>query len=305
MNTQFKNIVPTPFVLVFDAYFHDSARAEAYVHTLLESRNYRVTNNREFFVAPVKEAILAVQAAQKLLSAGDIPELDSPPADPEPSPAEAPWMAVLDLADSACYGLEGTLEDKAEALRLYKQAARLGSGEAFLRAAQILMRNEQLCDLKQALSYLKEGARHGFGECHAEMASIFAGDRHSANWELCWTNYFESDTFRGRRSTALTRGHYGLNYIEQARQLFLPLEHLISLAEIKDEVYSALDASRVYAGEANHRFDIHWHLLRQAFGEERQHRAYMAGCSGLSRRRDSAPFGLIAVMMRWCSIRIL
>jgi hypothetical protein len=263
--------VPTPFVLVFDAYFQDSARAEAYVHTLLETRNYRVTNNREFFVAPVKEAILAIQAAEKLLGTASMPEPDSPVADAEPSPAEPPWTAILGLADNAHYGVQGTLQDDAEALHLYKQAARLGSGEACLTAAQILMQNEQLRDLKQALIYLKEGARHGNGDCHAEMASIFAGDGHRANWELCWSNYFASDTFRKRRSTVFFRGLYGLNYIEQARQLFVPLDHLISLAEIKDEVFSALDYLRAAAIQQEQPtvfYNIRRHYVRQAFGED-------------------------------------
>jgi TPR repeat protein len=143
--------VPTPFVLVFDAYFQDCARAEAYVHAVLESKNYRVTSNREFFVAPVKEAILAIQAAETLLSSGSIPDEVSAPSETASSSDEAPWKPILELAEAAETGLEGTLQDHGEALRLYKQAAKLGSAEACVGAAYILTHNDELRDTKQAL----------------------------------------------------------------------------------------------------------------------------------------------------------
>lgn len=40
---------PTPFVVVYKAYFNDCSKAEAYVHTMLEEQGYRVSSNREFF----------------------------------------------------------------------------------------------------------------------------------------------------------------------------------------------------------------------------------------------------------------
>lgn len=49
--------VPTPFILVFHAYVSDCSKAERYIHSLLEERNYRISRNREFFRVPTTEAI--------------------------------------------------------------------------------------------------------------------------------------------------------------------------------------------------------------------------------------------------------
>lgn len=49
--------VPTPFILVFQAYVSDCSKAERYIHSRLEERNYRVSRNREFFRMPTTEAI--------------------------------------------------------------------------------------------------------------------------------------------------------------------------------------------------------------------------------------------------------
>ena len=40
--------IPTTFILVFDQYFDDCSRAEEYIHSLLERKNYRVSSNKEF-----------------------------------------------------------------------------------------------------------------------------------------------------------------------------------------------------------------------------------------------------------------
>lgn len=63
--------VPTPFILVFDLYVEDCARAEEHVHTELEQKGYRVSENREFFSAPSSEAIKIMLQAQKLVASGE------------------------------------------------------------------------------------------------------------------------------------------------------------------------------------------------------------------------------------------
>jgi cold shock CspA family protein len=265
--------VPTPFVLVFDAYFQDCARAEAYVHTVLESKNYRVTSNREFFVAPVKEVILAIQAAEKLLSSGGIPEEVSAPSETASSSDEGAWKPILELADAAHYGNAETLQDDEEALRLYKQAARLGSAEACVGAAYILMHNDELQDTKEALSYLKDGAKWGRGDCHAKMAAIFAADRHIANWKTCWANYFASNTFRRNDDPGFGRGFHVVMYLQQARELRLPLDHRALIAEIKEDVFSVLgrmEALKEQEGGSGYLQKMDRHYARQAFGEKEE-----------------------------------
>lgn len=49
--------VPTPFELVYDVFVEDCAAAEATLHRALTLRGYRVSDNREFFQAPIREVI--------------------------------------------------------------------------------------------------------------------------------------------------------------------------------------------------------------------------------------------------------
>lgn len=57
--------VPTPFIVVYHAYFDDCIQAEQFVHAKLQ--NSRVSNNREFFQIPIPVAVDAVVEAQKRL----------------------------------------------------------------------------------------------------------------------------------------------------------------------------------------------------------------------------------------------
>lgn len=49
--------VPSPFVLVYDVLVPDAAKAEQYLHRLLTDLGYRVSANREFFDAPIREVL--------------------------------------------------------------------------------------------------------------------------------------------------------------------------------------------------------------------------------------------------------
>ena len=55
--------VPTPFLVVYEYYFESCTEAEKYVHTYLEEEGFRVSQNREFFEIPVKDAVDAIMKA--------------------------------------------------------------------------------------------------------------------------------------------------------------------------------------------------------------------------------------------------
>ena len=57
--------VPTPFVLVYKAFFANCHDAESYIHTLLETQEYRLSSNREFFTAPIDVGINAIMKAKE------------------------------------------------------------------------------------------------------------------------------------------------------------------------------------------------------------------------------------------------
>jgi len=55
--------VPSQFIIVYEQLFEDCSAAESFVHTFLELRGYRVSDNREFFSAPVNEVVKAIALA--------------------------------------------------------------------------------------------------------------------------------------------------------------------------------------------------------------------------------------------------
>lgn len=68
--------IPTPFVVAYAEWFKDCSAAEDYVHSLMEQKGFRVSQNREFFCAPVKAAIQAIMKAKERDDRSD----GSPPA---------------------------------------------------------------------------------------------------------------------------------------------------------------------------------------------------------------------------------
>jgi tetratricopeptide (TPR) repeat protein len=57
--------VPTPFVVVYSCLFESCTEAEAFVHTYLELKGFRISSNREFFEIPITEAIDSVIKAKE------------------------------------------------------------------------------------------------------------------------------------------------------------------------------------------------------------------------------------------------
>jgi TPR repeat protein len=70
--------VATPFVLVYEREFTDCIVAEGIVHSILESRDKRISQSREFFDVSTSEAIDAVIKAHQLLSLSQQDSEDAP-----------------------------------------------------------------------------------------------------------------------------------------------------------------------------------------------------------------------------------
>jgi len=74
--------VPTPFVLAYESFFDDSALAEEFVHAYLEAKGHRVSQQREFFDAPLNLVVDAILTARNRFPRG---QRCAPP------PAGPPW----------------------------------------------------------------------------------------------------------------------------------------------------------------------------------------------------------------------
>ncbi len=184
--------VPTPFMVVFHEQFDDCDVAERYVHALLQQQGYRVADNREFFGLPVRDAVMAIIEAKNTLSAGNIqPPISTDDLRHTAERESEPWRDVFEEAEVYRYGLGEELADPKRALRLYKQAATLGSSFAYLRLGEM---HEQGAggepNSDKALDCLREAARLGEGTAYAPMARLYYSLEQYANAEKCWKRYF-------------------------------------------------------------------------------------------------------------------
>lgn len=247
--------IPTPFVLAYDAFFADCSAAEEFVHALLEQKGYRVSSNREFFTAPLNEAIKAVSEAERVFG-HLIANSQSTITEDDPADAKLPWEEVLGLADASYYGHDLTIQDYAEAFRLYTLAAKLGSSQAFIQLG-IMSRYGfgRKKDSAAAVEFFKQGLRLGDDRCWAEMASLFSWDalllpgdrtRNIENATKCWTHYFGSEAFRDvaphparRWLYFYNRSQYMLEYINEVQCGLLPLMFKKELSWLCDTVIAS------------------------------------------------------------------
>lgn len=175
--------LPTPFIVVYEQLFDDCSAAERFVHTLLESRGFRVSSNREFFNAPVNDVVRAILATPGATTGEAMLEEANNVPDGNENPA---WMGLMLQADEHYYGLGNTLQDHAEALRLYKQAIKLGGKVAFAVVGKMYENGEGTpANIEEAISYYKQGASNGDVYCYWCMALAFAKTGNNTNMAKC------------------------------------------------------------------------------------------------------------------------
>ena len=247
--------VPTPFIVAFDAYFDDCYEAEEYVHKKLGQKGFRLSNNREFFQAPLKEVISVIVEAQSFLSSQHIlssesktqtSQLDNEKESSVQNEKE-PWSEIESVAE---YYLNsaGTFE---EAYRLYKQALNLGSKTAYYPLGFMTL-NGLGCleDAKEGLELLKKGVDNGDGRCCGELSDYYFHTVKDVSIGKYWfENYLESGciinphnltpTYIFRRSTYIFNACASLKIalkdykiiLEKYRSILSPIkEELISFA---------------------------------------------------------------------------
>lgn len=187
--------VPTPFVVAFEEHFADCDSAEDAVHSELEARGFRQSQNREFFRAKPNEVIrviLDVTSRSPAVSAA-LDHVEDMPS--------TPWADILNQADDFLEGNGDELQDTDAALRLYKLAARMGSPEACRSLGNIYYYGFVVPeDHKEALTWFKEASTRGLYICYIEMARIFLNHDQNENALKSFRKFFEGhrkwlDTF--------------------------------------------------------------------------------------------------------------
>jgi len=220
--------VPTPFVVVYHAYFSDCGAAEAYVHAALESKNFRVSSNREFFSGPVAEAVRAVvQAEQQLAREPVSGNAQSQSVAPQAAATSVePWGALLEFADRAYFGTDDEPSDEVGGVELYRRAAKLGASRAYLQLGRHALEQDILDGQTEALSHFRQGAKLGCSRCLAEMGWILDTE----DSDKCWAKVFKNiELAKG----ADWIGECGMMYVAQAHQSarFNYREQLLSIRE--------------------------------------------------------------------------
>ncbi|HWR35375.1 MAG TPA: GIY-YIG nuclease family protein [Clostridia bacterium] len=189
--------VPTPFILAYKAFVRDSARAEQFVHTYLGTKGYRVSQQREFFNAPMDMVVDAIREAQRqhncaLDQDGRVYESVEKTGF-ECTEGDEPWAAVLRQADNFLYGFNGEVEDRKHAYELFVQAARLGAPEAYVELAQLHRNGYKGSESTTgAIQWLRKGADAGNRWCWVELADIYLSKSpgHIENARKCFRRFF-------------------------------------------------------------------------------------------------------------------
>ncbi len=115
------------------------------------------------------------------------------------------------LAGWALIGAGDTLQDADEAVRLYEQAARLGSWEACRELSQIFSDDTHgKKDLNRALGWAKKGVERGGDECYLSMANIYRDANNWLNAEKCFAQYFQSAKFKNGSDAGAVRTYINL-----------------------------------------------------------------------------------------------
>lgn len=198
-----------PFALVHSDHVVDAQQVLAFVHADLESRGLRVSSDRDLFRTTPEEAIRLLQQATGHLESSsetgpddetddETVEAEDEIGDDEPrpvsdAPTEMSAQDVLEQALTAYYGLGDAQADKSLALRLFGEAARLGSLAAFEYMGQMYeLGDGEWNGVQKAREFYQEGLRRGNLLCYAHLGSSFRDEVHRDTCEMYWSQFFDA-----------------------------------------------------------------------------------------------------------------
>lgn len=197
--------VPTPFLVVYEVLVSDCNEAEKYIHTVLSNRGYRLSENREFFKAPIPEIInMFMSLPEHLLLT---PCNNSGRASDENLGSQSnllgnlstsgngmkPWHNLWEEAESYYFGKGDYLQDRNKAIHYYKESIKLGCHLAYFRLGDIYNCGYDVPKNKSiALEYFSKGAELGNFCCYLHMSAIYHDNQHIDNAIKCLDRYFEA-----------------------------------------------------------------------------------------------------------------
>ena len=192
--------IPTPFIVAYEIFVSDCTQAEEYLHTLLGTKGYRISQNREFFDISLKELIPIMIEVQKKYPANIENDAKNKIEDFEET--SNPGNDLYSEAMKYYNGDYGYLQDYSDSIKLLKQAAKLGVKEAYYLLGKMYRIGEGCnINLEEALKYLKKGVNVGYKRCYQEMAYLYLYDlKHYENAFKCWTEFKKCKYYKSLNS---------------------------------------------------------------------------------------------------------
>lgn len=187
--------LPTPFIVVYQQLFEDCSGAEVFVHTFLERQGFRISENREFFNAPVHLVVKALAQAPGAVeengaSIAPIDRVSGTESAIQEASVNSPWLPIFEEAEARFYGLGDMIQSTQHALTLYRQAAKLGGLPAYGRIGSMYANGEGVeQDGNKALESFSDGADRGSFYCLWAMGDYFLRERHLDNAEECFSRF--------------------------------------------------------------------------------------------------------------------
>lgn len=169
--------VPTPFTLVYKEYFDYCSKAEYTIHNILDERGYRVSNNREFFSAPIYEVISLIQELKQNFPShnGNNPILN----ERKVTSYIDQINELIEEAEDYINGYGEKLEDVNKGLQLLVKAGKMGSAKAYRMLGKIYCGDSKVpVNIEKAMNYFDEGCQLEGQEsnfCFLDMERFYAG----------------------------------------------------------------------------------------------------------------------------------
>lgn len=242
--------VPTSFVVAYKIYVNDCSSVEKLIHEYLEDKGYRISENREFFNAPLEQVIDAMlTAASSSSGSNDDFELNSS----EYLDNENVDYSEELLAEGIEYlnGDGNKLQDSKKAFSYIKKAANFGNPLAYWWLSTMTITGDGCKqNIDDAIEYAMKGVDKGSIECCALLGKIYSetglvfGYQHIQNAIKCWNMFFNDDSFYDLPidSKAMFISDYIKNLFStryNANNIsddYLPVEHTDKIIPLKDEV---------------------------------------------------------------------
>lgn len=253
--------VPTPFVVAYSEEFDDCACGEAETHRILEKGGYRLTQNREFFHAPLEDVIRAILAARQSLLELNNAALPSTAKVETAEPAKLSICQQL-LTEAANHDSGfGCPPDAKVALRKYLKAHKLGcKGTCRILATMYFQGRGCRRDLEKARWFATEGLLEGHLSLHVLLVDIAMEEGLHIVAAGHYDNYFAAVERAGDWSQDDYR--LAVRCLRESYQFGIPLRCRERLRPVAAEVLREFGGRMLQSRDARYaRIEAMWNLL--------------------------------------------